>query len=67
MQELLYKYLQDIKHRQKAGEFGKATPAILLRKCTLLSDMDVIIDDLQKKSNELLSDAERMAFELAEQ
>lgn len=33
----------------------------------MLSDIDIIVDDLQKKSDELLSDAERMGQELAEQ
>lgn len=64
--DLLYKYLQDIKHRQKAGEFGRASAALLLRKCTLLSDIDDIVEELQKRSNELLSNAERLALEMAE-
>jgi hypothetical protein len=44
--ELLYNYLQDIKHREKAGEFGRATASVLLRKCTKLDDIEVIIEDL---------------------
>lgn len=63
---LLQRYLQDIKQRQKAGEFGRATPATLLRKCTRLDDIEVVIDELQKKSNDLLSSAEKQALELAE-
>ena len=64
---MLYRYLQDIKHRQKAGEFGRATAATLLRKCTKLDDIEVMIEDLQKKSNDLLSNAEKMSLKLAEE
>ena len=46
VQDLLYRYLQDIKHRQKAGEFGRATSAVLLRKCTKLDDIEIMIEDL---------------------
>lgn len=67
VQDLLYRYLQDIKHRQKAGEFGRATAATLLRKCTKLDDIEVMIEDLQKKSDDLLSNAEKMALKLAEE
>ena len=55
MKDLLYRYLQDIKHRQKAGEFGRATAATLLRKCVKLDDIEVMIEELQRKSNDLLS------------
>ncbi len=51
----------------KAGEFGRATAAIQLRKCTKLEDIENIINDLQKKSNDLLSAAEKEALRLAEQ
>lgn len=44
--DMQYKYLQDIKARMRAGEYGKATPAILLRKTTKLGDIDDIINDL---------------------
>ena len=50
----------------KAGEFGRATAAIQLRKCTKLDDIENIINDLQKKSNDLLSAAEKEALKLAE-
>ena len=65
--DLLYRYLQDVKHRQKAGEFGRATAAVLLRKCTKLDDMEIMIEDLQAKSNDLLSNAEKMSLKLAEE
>lgn len=63
--DLLYKYLQDIKTRVRAGDFGRATPAVLLRKTTKLQDIDMIIDDLQSKSKDMLSKAEKKAQELA--
>ena len=67
VKDLLQKYLQDIKHRQKAGEFGRATAATLLRKCIRLDDIEVMIEELQRKSHDLLSAAERQALQLAEQ
>ena len=67
MKDLLYRYLQDIKHRQKAGEFGRATAATLLRKCVKLDDIEVMIEDLQRKSNDLLSQAEKHALKIAEE
>jgi len=60
--DLLHRYLLDIKTRQKAGEFGRATAAILLRKCVKLNDIELIIEDLQRKSNDLLSNAEKLAL-----
>ena len=63
--DLLYRYLQDIKHRQKAGEFGRATAAVLLRKCVKLEDIEIMIEDLQRKSDDLLSNAEKVAAKLA--
>jgi hypothetical protein len=30
----------------KAGEFGRATAAVLLRKCTKLDDIENIIEEL---------------------
>jgi len=38
-----------------------------LRKCTKLDDIEVMIEDLQKKSDDLLSNAEKMALKLAEE
>lgn len=67
MKDLLYRYLQDIKHRQKAGEFGRATAATLLRKCVKLDDIEVMIEELQRKSNDLLSQAEKHALKIAEE
>ena len=43
--DLLHKYLQDIKHRMKAGEFGRATAATLLRKCVKLEDIEYMVED----------------------
>lgn len=63
--DLLHKYLQDIKHRMKAGEFGRATAATLLRKCVKLEDIEYMVEDSQAKSNELLSNADKLAEELA--
>jgi len=37
------------------GEFGRATAAISLRKTTKLDDIENIINDLIRKSNNLLS------------
>ena len=51
----------------KAGMIGRATAANLLRKCTSLNDIDVIIEDLQLKSQDLLSNAEKLAAKLAEE
>ena len=64
--DLLHKYLQDVKHRMKAGEFGRATAATLLRKCVKLEDIEYMVEDCQAKSNELLSNADKLAEELAE-
>jgi predicted transcriptional regulator len=64
---LLYRYLQDIKQRKKMGEFGRATACTILRKCTRLEDIESIIEDLQAKSNDLLSNAEKMALRLKEE
>lgn len=63
----MYRYLQDIKHRQKSGEFGRATAATLLRKCTKLEDIEIMIEDLQRKSDDLLSNAEKIAAKLAKE
>jgi hypothetical protein len=49
------------------GEFGRATACTLLKKCTRLDDIEIMIEDLQKKSNDLLSNAEKMALRLAEE
>lgn len=49
------------------GEFGRATSCTLLKKCTRLDDIEIMIEDLQKKSNDLLSNAEKMALRLAEE
>ena len=65
--DLMYRYLQDIKHRQKSGEFGRATAATLLRKCTKLEDIEIMIEDLQRKSDDLLSNAEKIAAKLAKE
>ncbi len=46
VEDLSTRYLQDLKHRMKAGEFGRATPCTLLRKCTNLIDIETLIDDL---------------------
>ena len=64
---MLIRYLQDIKQRLKAGEFGRASAAVLLRKCTKLDDIEFIIEELQRKSNDLLSNAEKLAIKLAEE
>jgi len=64
--DLLHKYLQDVKHRMKAGEFGRATAATLLRKCVKLEDIEYMVEDCQAKSNELLSNADKLAEELAD-
>ena len=39
----------------------------MLRKCTKLDDMEIMIEDLQAKSNDLLSNAEKMSLKLAEE
>jgi hypothetical protein len=49
------------------GEFGRATSCTLLKKCTRLDDIEIMIEDLQKKSNDLLSNAEKMAVRLEEE
>ena len=67
VEDLLVRYLQDIKTRQKKGQFGMATAATLLRKVTKLEDIDEIIDNLQKKASDLLSNAEKQAKKLAEE
>ena len=63
--DLLYKYLQDIKTRVRAGDFGRATQAILLRKTTKLGDIDDVINDLHAKSKETMSKTEKKMKELA--
>lgn len=65
--DLLYRYLQDVKQRVKAGEFGRANSATLLRKCIRLTDIDNIIVDLQKKSNNLLLNAGRLKLKLQQE
>ena len=66
MQDLLDRYLSDLKQRIKMGEFGRATAAISLRKTTKLDDIEIIINDLIRKSNNLLSQAEKEALYMAE-
>ena len=39
----------------------------MLRKCVRLDEIETMIEDLQKKSNDLLSNAEKMALKLAEE
>ena len=43
--DLLQRYLQDIKHRMKLGDYGRATATTLLRKCINLVDIEYIVDD----------------------
>lgn len=52
---MLSRYLTDLKHRMKAGEFGRANATALLRKCIKLGDIEYIIEDCLAKSNDLLS------------
>ena len=50
VQELMEKYIQEIKQKQKQGEFGRATPSMILRKCIKIEDIDYIVDDCIQKS-----------------
>ena len=45
VQELMEKYIQEIKQKQKQGEFGRATPSMILRKCIKIEDIDYMVDD----------------------
>lgn len=65
--DLLTRYLTDIKGRMKAGAFGKATTSMLLRKCVKLSDIDLLVEECEIKSNALLSNADKLALKLAEE
>lgn len=43
--ELLVRYLQDTKNRMKEKSFGNATPAMILRKCIKLTDIDDMVEE----------------------
>ena len=51
--------------RHKAGQYGRATAAKLLRKSVMLHDIDIIIDDIQRKSDSLASEADILARKAA--
>ena len=53
--DLLTKYIQDIKHRMKQGEYGRATSTTLLKKCVKLEDIEFLVEDCYSKADNLLS------------
>ena len=58
---MLSNYLNDIKHRMKASEFGRANATALLRKSIKLGEIEYIVEDCLAKSQDLLSKAEKLA------
>lgn len=65
--ELLSNYLLDIKNRMKAGLLEKASSSIQLKKGVLLEDINKIVDECMTKSNDLLSNAEKLSLKMAEE
>ena len=61
IEDLLQRNLQDLKQRMRTGRFGRASASALLRKCTRLEDMDLMIQDMTEKADNLLSNAEKEA------
>lgn len=62
--DLLFRYLQELKHRMKAAAFGQASTAALLRKGIKLTDMDEVVKDCQAKCADLLTSADKLAENL---
>ena len=50
----------------KQGEYGRATPSTLLRKCVKLDDIEYLVEECFAKTDKLLSQVEKIAEELAE-
>ena len=58
VEDLNYKYLQDLKLRKVQTEFGRATPCVTLRKAVKLGEIDDLVNDCQVASDTILRDAE---------
>ena len=61
---LMDRYLEDIRVRKKEAEFGKPPPSVLLRKTVRLSEIDLMIEEVQEKSIGIATSAEEMAEKL---
>jgi len=56
--DLLYNYFEDLRVRKKVQEYGQPPTSVLLRKTVRLEDIDELIDDLSKKTVDLVSATE---------
>ena len=61
---LFTRYLDDIRVRKKVAEFGIPPPSVLLRKTVRLSEIDLMIEEVQEKSIGIATSAEEMAEKL---
>ena len=65
--DLLERYLEDIRVREKEANFGEPSASTLLRKGVTLKEIDEIIENLQSKAVDLISNADKLSKKLAKE
>ena len=65
MGELLERYIQDLRHREEAGTFEKATFSAIIRRPMRLSDASAMIEDVNRKTIGLKAQLAEQEAEMA--
>jgi hypothetical protein len=67
IQKLFEIYLDDLAQRKKIGDTHGQPPSVQIRKTTLLTDIDIVINDLNTKSIMLQNEANELLRKMREE